>query len=408
MKVHLIKVALHADSAFLISQPELEDGVIDRPASRDGWGEHYIPGTSVAGSLRDHLRDLGVEENWMGSAGTADTLTASALWIQGTRLNDAAATYVSQTAIDPTRGAARPKTLRTSEMLLEGATLDVAMRVDGQENIDDLLVSIASWRPRLGASTSTGLGHFSVASIDYGSLDLSHSDDLDIWIRLSGWGLHDKVCSDSKTTPDSMKEHGVSCGFSIREGLHIGGHSAGSDNHMYRRSDGSIVIEGPTLKGLLRSRCAFILRSFGIECCEDPSVSEGCTCPTCRIFGSVSARAAVSVAAAPITEPTCRWDQHVAIDRITGGAAAGRLWKDEVVVSGNLKIVVEPLGAEATEPWMVALIEWVFRDLSDGVLRIGAKTTRGYGAVEALDGEPVKPSLDLPDIIVGIKQKVPA
>lgn len=400
MRIHLIKVTLHAKSAFLVSQPELDDISTDRPQSRDGWGNLYVPGSGIAGNLRDHFRTLEVEEKWMGQAATAESLSASSLWIQGTRLTDAETTVVKQTAIDPMRGAARPKTLRSSEMVLQGATIDVALRLDGEADhgeggIDDVLVALAGWQPRLGSSISTGLGRFTIKSLKYGCLDLTDRDDLGTWISLSGWDLYEKVCSKNKSPDVHISDSSIAQEFSIREGLHIGGRSEGSDNHLYRRSDDTIVVEGSTLKGLLRSRCAYILRSFDIYCCEGMSKGNGCDCPICQIFGSVSERAKVSVAAAPIEEVTCRWDPHVAIDRITGGAASGRLWRDEVAASGRLKVVVDVLDDDDLELWMISLLNWALKDLGDGYLRIGAKTTRGYGAVDGY----VEPLLTVPEIV---------
>jgi len=74
----------------------------------------------------------------------------------------------------------------------------------------------------------------------------------------------------------------------------------------------------------------------------------------------------------------------VAIDRITGGAAEGRLFEEEVVVSGRFDLVVDALDGGA-HPAGRRLVLQVLADLHDGLCGIGSRSTRGLGTIELED-----------------------
>jgi CRISPR/Cas system CSM-associated protein Csm3 (group 7 of RAMP superfamily) len=175
---------------------------------------------------------------------------------------------------------------------------------------------------------------------------------------------------------------------------------------------------GTGLKGVVRSRAEFILRSVGSR--PEPCPGQQCgKCWTCAVFGygggddesslTVGARALIRFADAPVLDPELtdkpvrdrylRVRTHVAIDRFTGGARETALYAMEVLEAGAIPLLVEPLagldllGDDAVRE-IRAVLRLVLDDLGDGIIGLGAGTARGYGSVTVDFGGSGLPSSD--------------
>jgi CRISPR/Cas system CSM-associated protein Csm3 (group 7 of RAMP superfamily) len=390
----------------------------------DPWGRPHLPGTSLAGALRDHVRRAEgepVADAWFGhlvDPGTGNPAEvdarASLLWVLGTRPADSSgdelATVATEirasTAISRDRGAAAANTLRVEELLPVGSRFEVFLRWDDPppDEIERLLAVLASWRPLIGHGTSRGRGRCVIEDIHHGGLRLDQPDGLYRWLTCSGPELARQVAAD----PVKAKAAGEEPQAILRVDTKIiGPLRVGSGEPPQATGDegqkvtplfhvgGRYVIPGTGLKGLLRSRAEFILRSVGLA--PSPCEDQRCrTCWTCRVFGhagghdttsqAVGARAAVRFPDACIDDPVAVTRQHVAIDRFTGGAHRGLLYTVDALEGGTFTITVEPLGAEVPQSLLTefrAIMRLVLEDLSDGLAGIGAGVTRGYGSVSA-------------------------
>ena len=102
----------------------------------DPQGRVHLPGTSLAGALRELARERCGNEtaaDWFGPLlSTAEAeAKASRVWVLGSRRLDSADTQLlSSTRIDRARGAAADNTLRTEEVLPAGARFEVFLRWD--------------------------------------------------------------------------------------------------------------------------------------------------------------------------------------------------------------------------------------------------------------------------------------
>ena len=177
--------------------------------------------------------------------------------------------------------------------------------------------------------------------------------------------------------------------FDIVDGLHLGAEPDGNHRPLYRRN-GSVVIEGSTLKGIVRSRAEYILRTVAGDAgiCCDSSTAPCAVCPTCELFGSPEHRGRLRFLSSPIEDPVIEDRRmHVAIDRVSGGATDRLLFSEEVVLSGRFHLRVE---AEVGVPdWAANLLRAAVRDMHDGYVGVGSDTARGLGTVRALDPPPV-------------------
>ena len=412
------------------------DAIVDL----DHRGRPHLPGTSLAGALRQAVRDVLGEERAIDLFGTvappaddggSGTATASRLWVHSGRLVDENGNAVSapaggvrtrtSTAIDRDRAAARLHTLRSEELLPAGTRFAVGLRWDEAEagERDDFLAVLAGWQPRLGRGISRGRGRCAVGDLLWGELDLHDPADLLTWASTGGPDLYAAAASrrpelsgdtvratlDRATRAHAKPLLDVRC--ELCGPLLIG---SGASETVARPDDttpdgqeqttdvalplvegGVHIVPGSALKGVLRSRVEYILRTLDGDgaACRDQRCG---ACLPCRTFGhgggdsagaiAVGARGLVVVDDAAIDGAVTRRRTHVAIDRFTGGAAPGLLFTDEVVEAGAFRIRADDLGLDPDDrELLLALLRLVFQDLHDGLIGIGRSTARGYGSL---------------------------
>lgn len=390
-------------------------------ADTDPWGRPHLPGTSLAGALREMTRRADGQDAAdalfgrllpAGTGGAEVDAQASQLWVLGTRPlgadgSEPAAVPTgirASTAICRTRAAAAPNTLRVEEVLPAGTRFEAFLRWDdaSADGLDWLLSLLAAWQPLIGHGTSRGRGRCVIEDIRYGTADLSDPAGLRQWLTLSGPDLARAIATtpavvvaDPVARPEAVLRVTVQIAGPLRTGSGEPAPAAGSQGQQIAPmvcEGGRYVLPGTGLKGLLRSRAEFILRSVGLT--PAPCLDQRCgRCWTCEAFGyggghdldarSVGARALIRVPDADINGAVRVTRQHVAIDRFTGGARDSLLFTDEVMEQGTFVIAVEPADDLAPERMaeIRAVLRLVLEDLNDGIAGIGAGVTRGYGSV---------------------------
>lgn len=395
-------------------------GALQVELDKDLAGNPHLPGTSLAGALRGLVRGERSEDtaaDWFGSvlSGTDAEPKASRVWVLGSRrLDDADIRILSSTKIDRRRGAAAGNTLRTEEVLPVGARFEVFLRWDdaGSGEVAELAALIADWQPVIGRGVSRGRGRCAVETVRHGTLRLDDADDLLCWLTFHGPDLVRKVLrtrgADSRPSSPVEPADGAPPGLLFAVPVEITGPwrigtgykpKPGSREKiplLRAWPDGPPSVPGTAVKGLLRSRAEFILRSV----CLAPKPCEGGTCGkcwTCEVFGygggddpesgSVGRRAAIRFADATVGgEAACSERTHIAIDRFTGGVLDGALYTDEVLESGTFTIEADLLSGsvgETRRAEIASVVRLVLEDLNDGIIAMGSGTARGYGSVRA-------------------------
>lgn len=436
----------------------------------DARDRPHVPGTSLAGVLKAHLRrDLGRTraEAWLGRlrpsrpnsprrvsapAATPDADSTAAtpaettvdsdpsrLWVLGAVAEGAVEpVLMASTAIDRRRGAARHRTSRLEEVLPAGTRFTAYLRLDDPRDteVEELMSSLATWRPRLGRRTSAGRGACRIDSLRHGTLDLTTSEGVLAWTTTSGPALYRSIATSSVTVTAAQPDE-LTLRWRLEGPLFVGGDvgrpqargtadgAAAKDNvNRPCRSQGHLVVPGTSLKGVIRSRIEYILRSVASEtqACLDQTCGR---CLTCGWFGhgggdddrqqSVGQRSRVRFAPARIEAPSggstggggrsgrvdTRVRMHVAINRFTGGAAmtmpqdakvhvsgdkSGALYGVEAPETGQFTLRLDVGELPKTElPLFRALVRLAAQDLHDGIVGIGGGVTRGYGTVQCLN-----------------------
>jgi len=174
-----------------------------------------------------------------------------------------------------------------------------------------------------------------------------------------------------------------------------------------------VYLPGTSLKGVVRSHAERIVRTLansqpGVcapydrernspdQCCNSRFNWKASTprttiysqaCLACRLFGALGFAGRVAISDAYLTQDSKvvrELRDGVAIDRKSGGAAAGAKFEFEVAVSGKFAGTIELTNFES---WQVGLLGVVLRDLESERLRIGMGASRGFGHVRASFGD---------------------
>jgi CRISPR/Cas system CSM-associated protein Csm3 (group 7 of RAMP superfamily) len=369
----------------------------------------HLPGPSLAGALRAMVTGKWPSRaddlfGFLLPAGTsADDVDAvpSRIRVLGSRRLDDGSEFRSSTKVSRRRAAAEANTLRTEEVLPAGARFEVFLRWDGPSEAEaaEFAALLCAWRPLIGRGVSRGRGACVTENVRYGALDLDNPADLLRWLTLNGPDLVDAVAgAPLPATSTAEPEPVLRVTAEISGPFRIGyGHKppAGSREpvRLLRGGDGEPLVPGAGVKGLLRSRAEFILRSVGIRACDDQRCGRGAPCWTCQVFGrgggrdesaeSVGARALLRIPDTAVRDFAERSRTHVAIDRFTGGARPEALYSMELLEAGHFELRVDPI-AEISEPLLEeirAVLRLVLDDIADGIIGLGAGVARGYGTI---------------------------
>lgn len=404
MQIALVRLDITLTSDGGVRAPEASTTELT-PVATDGFDAAHTPGTSLAGGLRAHLGTAA--DTLMGPlAGTDDGVTAaSPLRVLGTTTGAGPAFERGQTAVDRTRGAATTNTLRRAQLLPAGTTIRLYLRLDdADQHWQAFADRLAGWRPYVGGGRSAGRGQAAVTRIGYRRLDLTTVDGLATWLDMDGPDGFDALLT-AQLTPVPAPAETITVGWEVAGALHIGtGDDTARSAPLVRDGAGRPIVPGSSWKGVIRSRCEWILHALGAQVCPHRSCG---TCGCCRLFGysaqpggrgPTGARALIAFADSPLTTPG-RPDPavvaprtHVAIDRVTGGARDGLLFTLDTIRCAQLTLsitVTEPLQA-----WMRPLLLLALRDIHDGYIGVGAATTRGYGTLRAVDPAQLEPDPD--------------
>ena len=396
----LIKAVLELTAPGGVAAPEqlnTPEG-IDLPLARTPGGEVYVPATSLAGSLRAHLGERA--PTLMGEARDGADPVASHLWFLGADVAIAGSPIVrSRTAIDRRRGSAAINTLHTSERMPPGSRITSYLRLNDPTLSTELFDALTSWAPMIGGGRSTGNGHARIVSIRHRTIDLDTPDGRRAWLTGGGRDMFaDDLTDELPHVTQPSPQPVINLDWEILDGLHIGTGIARRDTPDDRAEVARIArdhldrpyVPGTAWKGVLRSRCEYILRSLGIPACPpstDDDRERACgTCRICHAFGythgdadTAGRRGQLTFHDSPIDDPVIAQRTHVSLDRVFGGARGQGLYTEEIVESGRVTLTIH--ADSPPDPVLLAVLTLACHDLHHGLIGIGGSTTRGIGTL---------------------------
>ncbi|MFE9187843.1 RAMP superfamily CRISPR-associated protein [Micromonospora haikouensis] len=418
MTITFLIAEITVEPGWAVGAAPIDDPTLDRDLLYDANGRPWVPGSALAGSLRAHLRQRDARQGThldttlMGSrppAHRGDTTDPSRLWFLGTRFtpdpgSDTITEVVGQTAIDRRRGAARPNSLRYSRTVAVGGTLTAYLRHDGPLT-DDQLHALAAWQPTIGRDRTTGGGQARLRVLRHGRIDPTTPDGMHTWLAHTGPALVEAVATHPITPAPPSTRPWLEVDLHIVDPILVDDpRPSGPASH--RARDNQPFVPGSAWKGLFRARAEYILRSrYGPDAaCQQQT---GCgTCPTCDLFGHQGRRGRLAFHDSPILDAQCPPARtHVAIDRVTGGARDGLLFQTTPVTAGRLRLRIDAL--TDIPDWAHTVIQHVLRDLHDGLIGLGSRTTRGMGTLR-LDTPPTPDPVTILDLEPTTRTEGPA
>lgn len=446
---------------------------IDMPVAQDPAGNPIVRGTSVLGALRAHLaqyeldgahalRLTSIDSRDPGELSTRPSTLADLVCGAEPEERDAkgkpvrrpsafrllAAAFTGtksdghpRVAVNRSTGAAEAKKLYRRAEAVDGV-LELIIQIDhavlrlAAEQLGvsakpisigkDVARALGEWQARMGGLAGTGRGAMSVGAV-WGRVEegvslealFGSTSTLAYMTRgLSLWA-DDSPFASCVPIPDGEAPWSMRLRLRAVDPLVVSPRNVSDEGHD-NVSESADTIHGSTWRGILRSRCEFILRTCGVEVCE--SASATCqadpVCPTCELFGwtatvptaadgrTSGARGLIRFLDSPISGPKptpgVQVDSpklpihHAPIDRFTGGAATGgsiagaggKLYSYRAWPPGSRTVLdIAQLDMKRPVPvWASSLLTLAVRDLADGYVGVGHATTRGYGTLTLSDG----------------------
>ena len=166
-----------------------------------------------------------------------------------------------------------------------------------------------------------------------------------------------------------------------------------------RKEDGSVYLPAQSVRGALRAQARRIWQTLAwdnerqdlnltrhLDARQKRDVTE--LAAFLRLFGATGWRAPIEVEDFQLEGREIRQQQEfVAVDRFTGGAAAGKkfnahgLWRPKF--TGVMRIRVDRLEKSGAGEWVWMLLAYTLRDWMEGDGTIGFGASKGYGAFRA-------------------------
>lgn len=345
-------------------------------------GQPFIPGTSLAGVLRQAIQDLEPASEFALFGSIDDKGTQSALQINDIPLDNTNIVVRDGIRIDEVRGVTEDGAKYDFEVIESGATgqlrIDCIIRQchQGKEDkIKQALVALANLLKNgvaIGARTVNGLGRVACKDISLEHYDFTKAEHVKAWLlRKSGSSI---AIPKHRMVADNDLVIDMECYLEDTVLIKSIFEEAWEDKSV------SLFIPGTSIKGVLRHHCGRILDVLGI----DKTMID-------NLFGyskdktKESRKGRVMVDEVYFDKSFTQEEQpRVRVDRFTGGAMNGALFQDYPVrnTKGNKLIFPLRMTVKNCKDSDAGLVMLLVKDLMTGQITLGANRTIGYGRIK--------------------------
>ncbi|MGQ9550761.1 MAG: RAMP superfamily CRISPR-associated protein [Roseiflexus sp.] len=413
------------------------DGIVDMPLLLDeATGKALLPGTSLAGALRNYLRehrhgfeerasDAAIEALFGGEKGNDDG-NQSALIIDDAIGEAPKIELRDGVRIDPITRTAKidfdngvPRGYKYDIQLLEaGTTFPIRMELlisrgaDVQQVKQMLALALhglESGEIAIGLRKRRGFGECRVEKWRVTRYDLAQSNDLLAWLaedhpdwgyaannRQSGQNIAPLLdvtlahISDRRSLCRIRARFVVNGSILIRAGF--GEQDRGPDTvHLHSPRPGGTrkpVLSGTSLAGALRHRAERILRTIGADQ-KTPEMIDKMFGPA-EIAGRNKQKARASrliVKETVIENPVHLVQNRIRIDRFTGSVHGTGLFNEQPVFGKNDTLVAIDLTLRNPEDAEIGLLLLLLKDLWTGDVSLGGEASIGRGRLKGINAE---------------------
>jgi CRISPR/Cas system CSM-associated protein Csm3 (group 7 of RAMP superfamily) len=424
-KVIYIKGKLKLLSPLLVGNGERE--FTNNDLIKDTNGNSFIPGTSIAGSVRNHIKEIlnrdeelidilfGGEE--VGSNQSLLYFYDSTLTKKGTiSMRDGIAVN------NFIKAANTKEYAKYDYQILERDNefdfrLELCLRnsfKDKEKDILKILSIIISELVKgniyIGAKKNRGLGNIKLMSIEILKFDFDKSEIkenlLKEFLEFSWDKKFLKVSKEAFASGNEFMDLVKKCEnmninthikvpLKVRDTIFIRNYIVKSTDVDAEQLDynGRLIVPGTTWAGAIRHRMFIILYDLGLTEKQAKEKIE-------ELFGYVNknkkAKASRIRFRDSIDSNKSKFVNisRTKIDRFTGGACSKALFEERVAVNGDISLDIY---IKDQKQWEMGLLILSIYDLMSGMLAIGGETSVGRGLVVAEDGFSIKKELILID-----------
>lgn len=345
-------------------------------------GQPFIPGTSLAGVLRQALQGLEPVSEDVLFGSIDDKGTQSALQINDIPLDNTNIVVRDGIRMDDVRGVTEDGAKYDFEVIETGATgqlrIDCVIRQCHENQVDTIeraLVALANLLKNgisIGARTVNGLGRVACKDISLEHYDFTKPEHVKAWLlRKAGTSV---AIPERRMVADKDLVIDMECCLEDTVLIKSILEEAWEDKSV------ALFIPGTSIKGVLRHHCSRILQALGrsnqaIDTLFGYSVEKT----------NESRKGRVMVDEVYFDKSFTQEEQpRIRVDRFTGGAMNGALFQDHPVRKGKGKQLVFPLrmtikDCSDSEAGLVLLL---VKDLMTGQITLGANRTIGYGRIK--------------------------
>lgn len=410
-----------------------EDNGFDQPVLRDAFGAYRIPGSSIAGVLREFVQERCPElvgkafgittgPRQLGGQEKAEaTGTSSAIWCADAPLLDFDGTpamhklaegkpvavglgpYIrDHVRIDATTGAAEKGGKFDEEVVPAGSRFAISITLDGWNSQPEpalldvftgLCHALEQGHIAFGGKQASGFGQVQVVESACRRFDLTTEAGMQAWLNLEPTPVFQARNGEAYTARTALPLRagtGISGSITLPLAAHgpllVGGGVPETDVDIafYREAFADYsakqtvlrkVVPGSSFRGVLRHRIRHIATVLGMNAEILVNGLFGCA------EGQEGKPGKVRVEDAPLLEAKDPvMVQHVAIDRFTGGAlesalyAEGPVWQEQLAVPLRLHV-------QGLEDKEAAVLVHALLDMCEGTLPVGAGGNRGNGTL---------------------------
>ena len=376
-----------------------DDGITDSLVLKDKQGKAFIPGTSLAGVLRDivcshdsNLADLlfgNLSDNRQSMINIDDVLLENSVYTvrDGVRIDGITNTAEDTGKFDyevVERGAAgsfsATITIRKNDIEDKAAVEQLAAAL-----ADQLMYGIS-----LGAHTAKGFGEVKGSEIKVATYDFSQPDSLGAWLlgEMSQADIYAAAAKPLVADDDFYAEIDLALKTSLLVGAEPDAFSEGSGKDegkvqkVMLSSNGDYVIPGTSVKGVIRKQAEHICRVVG-DYGDDFLGS---------LMGYSKADKAKQRSRLRTYEVYLREgveavnQSHVRIDRFTGGHMGSGLYTNKPLwqKKADAKTMTMRLAISGCSDAEAGLMLLILKDIWTGQLAFGGDKAGGSGVMQGL------------------------
>ena len=395
-KIYKITAKLKLNSPLLIADGE-NDGVIDKHILKNKKGEPFIPGTSLAGALRNLAirKNKEIAELLFGKSENNDNDSQSAIMINDIILKNYSLVLRDGVKIDPYTQSAINGAKYDYEAIDKGAEseneLELIIKLrefhrNKSQEIEEMikfLADVVVGGILLGALTTKGFGKVKGEACKVYCYDFIKPNLLKAWLyQEEGVAFYEGQDTGLENENDLV----IVADFAIKSSLIIKG---GKENHdketktVTLKSGDDFVIPGTSIKGVISKQAQLILDRLEQDKVFLDSLM-GCS----NDNEKAKSRLYVEEADIDNTKVTAKPQSRIRIDRFTNAAMSGGLFTSEPIRQDNDEPTVRmKMTVKDCQDYEAGLLLFVLKDLWTGVLPIGGEKLIGRGILQGLRAE---------------------